>query len=103
MDALGLADCTSQPQHGTMEESRVFVCDVIEEAVVGQKNDQQIVPNRKGAQAVYERTHTFVSKGKGIELRIFQTIVGHFKRLVAAEGEVGHEPRRICRLLSNGL
>ena len=90
-----------------MEEGGILVGDVVEETMVGHKDDKEVVPGGGGTQAVHQLPDAMVGEGKGIELGIGQPVVGHLKGLVATECLEYREPGLSaflgCNLLNHTL
>ena len=69
------------------------------ESVVGQADDEQILPLRKLFQPVDEFPQAVVGKCKGIQNLVVQPVIGHIKRLVAAQRKESRVPKAVCGTL----
>ena len=76
-----------------MEELGVLIVLLVQEAVVGYDDDQQVVPLRQLPEAVHQQSDAVVGIGKGIELLVCQAVIGDHPGLVAADGLPGQERR----------
>ena len=67
-------------------------------AVVGQQDDEGIVPLRGLAEALYKASYAVVGIGKGVEVGILELAERHLKRLMAAERKERREPWLLAAL-----
>ena len=82
LHATRLTYGTSQPEHGGMEELRILVTLLVEISMVGDHDDQQIVPLGKSLEAINKQAHRIIGISKGIELLVLQPVVGHHPRFM---------------------
>ena len=89
MDAPWRFQGSTQPKHGHMVVLRMFFAHIaVAEPVVGQENNQQIVPLRSLSKLINKTTDTLVQIVKGIQDRVFQPVGGNIPRLMAAQRRV---------------
>ena len=62
------------------------------EAMVWQADDKQVFPLRKSFELINKFSKTIVSEGKSIRNFFFQTMIGYFKRFMAAQGKESSMP-----------
>ena len=91
---------TSRPNEGDVVFADVELVDVGRPryAVIGEDDDEGVLPFGRTAQAFHEFPERFVEIGEGIEHWVVQALVGNCPGFVARKGKERFEPRLILRL-----
>ena len=90
----------TRPYHGYAEEFRTEALAIfgVGDAVVGQQDDEGVVPLRGLSEAFDKLANAVVGIGKGVKVLVLKLVKGHLKRLMAAQCEEGCKPRLLVVL-----